>query len=302
MLRFRAVGRTHDGLIRPHNEDAGYVGPYFLLVADGVGGSVAGEVAAASTAYVVTSAVLAGGSGDPMAVLTDAIGLSHDHLMDGCRQVPERRGMSTTLTALLCDGERIAVAHIGDSRAYRWHRGELTQITTDHTLVQSLIDDGHLSAEQAMTYPYRNVVLKALNADDQPQPDTEWVHLAVGDLILVCSDGLSDLVSDELIARTLRTAGSDAAALGDPGVGAREGDRFDLDLAVDRLIQAALAAGGRDNVTCVLAEVIQGDRTLPFGTALGAFVPDNLINGTACRLTETSTGGRAIVLDHSLAC
>ena len=293
MIRFRCAGASHAGLIRSNNEDAGFVGHYLLVVADGVGGAAAGEIAAASAAYVVTSVTTISDTDEPLALLGDAVQLAHDHLAHGCEVDPDRRGMSTTLTALLCDGQRVAIAHIGDSRAYRWRSGALTRLTVDHTLVQSLIDGGHLTDEQAAVYPYRSVVMKALDGDTIPEPDIGWVQVETGDRLLVCSDGLTDLVDDDAIAEILSDGATidrsaTAAQSAQPPQGQRDGERTDLDTAVDRLIEAALRAGGRDNVTCVLAEVINGRRIRPFGRTLGAFSPTNLIDGAAVHVVRTA--------------
>ncbi len=298
MLRFRFAGASDEGLVRPHNEDAGYAGPYLLLVADGVGGSAAGEVAAASTAYVVTSAATMSEVDDPIELLTTAVKMAHEHLVRGCADEPSRRGMSTTLTALLCDGRRVGMVHLGDSRAYRWRSGELTQLSRDHTLVQALIDGGELTVEDAISYPHRSVIMRSMDGETDPDPDTSWIEIEVGDRLMVCSDGLSDLVSDDDIATLL--AGPPAPGDGLDGQAAatsdRDGDRVDLDWAVDRLVDAALAAGGRDNITCIVGEVTEGPLTRPLGRPLGAFTPPNLIDGTVVRVVHTE-GGRTVRLD-----
>lgn len=290
MIRFRYAGASHAGLIRSNNEDAGFVGHYLLVVADGVGGAAAGEIAAASAAYVVTSVATITDTDDPLTLLGEAVRLAHDHLAHGCEVDPDRGGMSTTLTALLCDGQRVAIAHIGDSRAYRWHAGVLTRLTADHTLVQSLIDDGHLTDEQAAAYPYRSVVIKALDGETVPEPDLGWVDAEPGDRLLVCSDGLTDLVDDDTIGAILSEGltGDRPGLAGQPAPHPRDGDRTDLDTAVDQLIDAALHAGGRDNVTCLIAEVVDGPRIRPFGRTLGAFAPTNLIDATAVHVVHTA--------------
>lgn len=298
MLRFRTAGASHDGLVRSNNEDAGFFGPYLLLVADGVGGSAAGEGASASAAYVVTSAATMT-EGDPLQILADSIQLAHDHLAQGCADDDGLQGMSTTLSAILSDGERVALVHIGDSRAYRWRDGALTQLTRDHTLVQALLDDGQLTVEQAASFPYRSIVTQALNGDHQPRPDLDWIDVLPGDRLLVCSDGLTDLVEDSMINSVLT-----ASVNGSPDLAAaqgeeiRDGDRTDLETAVNTLIAAALAEGGRDNITCTLAEVTTGPRIRPYGQTLGAFSPSNLIDGAAVRLVHHH-GHTAVRLDRT---
>lgn len=267
MLRFRTSATSHVGHVRGNNEDSAFAGPYLLLVADGVGGNAAGEVASASTAYMASAISIMTLETDPLRVLADIIDRAHHHLQDGVLSEPARAGMSTTFTAVYGDGEHFALAHIGDSRGYLIRGGELQRITHDHTLVQQLVDDGELTEEQAVHYPYRSVVLQALNADQHPDPDLTRMKLLPGDRLLLCSDGLSDLVPDAVIA--------ELAA------------QTDLDVANESLIDAALEAGGRDNVTCVLAEVETGARIRPFGTLTGAaWSPSNLIDGAAVRLPQ----------------
>jgi len=269
MLRFRSSGRSHTGRVREHNEDSGYAGPYLLLVADGVGGAAAGEVASASTTYV--TACLANAATDPdlVGLLDRAVRHAHLHLRDGVNADPSRAGMATTLTAVLTDGERFAVAHVGDSRAYLLRSGALTRISRDHTLVQQLLDEHRISREQAARHPYQSVVLRSVDADHDPEPDLAWLTLHDGDRLLLCSDGLSDLVSESDIVRLL--------------------GRPDLDAAVDSLLAAALEAGGRDNITCVAADVITGPRIRPDGALLGAVADlDNLVDPAAVRLDRSA--------------
>lgn len=267
MLRFRTSADSHIGHVRGNNEDSAFAGPYLLLVADGVGGNAAGEIASASTAYMASAISIMTHQSDPLQVLTDIIDRTHHHLQDGVASDPTRAGMSTTFTALYGNGEHFALAHIGDSRGYLIRDGELLRITRDHTLVQQLVDDGELTEEQAVHYPYRSVVLQALNADQYPDADLTRMELRPGDRLLLCSDGLTDLVPDSVIAELAVEP--------------------DLDAANQTLIDEALTAGGRDNVTCVLAEVETGARIRPFGTLTGAaWSPSNLIDGAAVRLPQ----------------
>jgi protein phosphatase len=268
VLRFRYSARSHPGLVRSNNEDAGYAGAYLLLVADGVGGAAAGEIASASTAYVASTVSMIT-QDDPMAVLAQAIDFAHQHLRDGVRADPLRDGMSTTFTAILGDGERFALAHVGDSRAYLWRAGALHRITKDHTLVQMMIDSGQLRAEDAETFPYRSVIARSVTHSDPPEPDLCLLDLEAGDRLLLASDGLTDLVCDDLLCSAISS--------------------HDLDSGVDHLIDLALAAGGRDNVTCILGEVVEGALINPRGTLLGAAAdPANLIDGAAIRIDQTA--------------
>ena len=269
MLRFRCAATSHPGLVRSNNEDAGYAGAYLLLVADGVGGAAAGEVASASTAYV-TSSVSMISEDDPLAVLAQAVTFAHQHLRDGVGLDPMRGGMSTTLTAVLGNGERFGLAHIGDSRAYLCRDGGCRQITKDHSLLQMMLDSGELSAEDAASFPYRSVISRSINPEDPPEPDLVLLDLRAGDRLLLASDGLTDLVADDLIAETIVNYG--------------------LDDAVDRLVQLALQAGGRDNVTCVLGELVEGQLVHPRGQMVGAAGdPRNLIDGAAVRIDRVGS-------------
>jgi len=270
VLRFRYAATSHAGLVRSNNEDAGYAGAYLLLVADGVGGAAAGEVASASTAYV-TSSVSMISEDDPLAVLAQAIDFCHVHLRDGVAAAPERDGMSTTLTAVLGNGERFGLAHIGDSRGYLLRDGALRQITKDHSLLQMLLDSGELAAEDAADFPYRSVIARSINHVEPPEPDLVLLDLQPGDRVLLASDGLSDLVPEKSIATAVA--------------------RADLERAVEELVDLALAAGGRDNITCVLGEVVEGDLIHPRGQMVGAAAdPRNLIDGAAVRIDRI--GGR----------
>jgi protein phosphatase len=264
MLRISGTGATHVGLVRDHNEDAAFVGPSCMLVADGVGGGAAGEVAAATTAYVVAATALARPDEDPLTVLADAVALAQGQVALGARQRPERRGMATTLTAVATDGQRFALAHIGDSRGYLFRGGELVRITRDHTYVQDLVDQGSLTEQEVPLHPWRNVVLRTVNGVDGPA-DVQLLDLVPGDRLLLASDGLTDFVSEPRIADLV-------------------GRKADHD-AVQALVAAALGAGGRDNITCVLATVAEGSRLVGDGTRLGALTDlANIVDPAAVRL------------------
>ncbi|HET8558932.1 MAG TPA: protein phosphatase 2C domain-containing protein [Marmoricola sp.] len=265
MLRISGTGASHVGLVREHNEDAAFVGPTCVLVADGVGGGAAGEVAAATTAYVVSATALARPEDDPVAVLTDAVATAQQQVAVGARQRPEREGMATTLTALVTDGTRFGLAHIGDSRGYIFRDGDLVRVTRDHTYVQDMVEQGRLDDAEAGGHPWRNVVLRTVNGADEPA-DVTSLDLRPGDRVLLASDGLTDFVSEARIADLL----------------ARKPD----DDAVGALVAAALGAGGRDNVTCVLATVVEGARLVGDGQRLGAMEDlDNIVDPAAVRMS-----------------
>lgn len=250
MLRFAYAGSSHVGLVRENNEDSGFSGPYLQLVADGVGGAAAGEVASATTTYVM-SALAAGGPGDDLpALLASAVQTAHVQLAVGVERDPSRLGMATTLTAVLTAGDRSAIAHLGDSRAFLLREGRLTQLTDDHTFVQSLVDEGRLTRDQVASHPYRSVVLKSLDGEHRPEPDVLSLDLRPGDRLLLCSDGLTDFVPEDRIRGPLGS--------------------LDRDDAVAGLVDAALERGGRDNVTCLVADVEDGPVLCHDGTLLGA--------------------------------
>lgn len=269
MLRFRYAAKSHPGLVRSNNEDAGYAGAYLLLVADGVGGAAAGEIASASTAYVASTVSMISDD-DPMTVLAQAVAFAHRHLQDGVRLDPLRDGMSTTLTAVLGDGERFALAHVGDSRGYLLRDGVLHRVTRDHTLLQLMLDTGQLRPDEAETFPYRSVIARSITHTEAPEPEICLLDLRPGDRVLLASDGLTDLVDAEVICSAVETA--------------------DLDSAATRLIALALAAGGRDNITCIIGEVVEGELINPRGTLVGAAAdPGNLIDGAAIRIDHNGS-------------
>ncbi|WP_166140817.1 PP2C family protein-serine/threonine phosphatase [Nocardioides ochotonae] len=246
MLRFAGSGASEVGLVRVHNEDSGYVGRSVAVVADGVGGAAAGEVASATAVHALVSAWRGGlAAGDrpeagPVGSLEDRVAdvsaAARAAVRHAVQRDLNRLGMSTTLTVVLCDGARVALGHVGDSRAYRWRDGVLTQLSGDHTYAEQLRRTSRVSASVLATHPWRKVVLRTLDGDPaDPGPDIAGVDVRAGDRLLLCTDGLSDLLDDAAIAALL------------PGSAAE---------AVAALVEAALAAGGRDNVTCAVLDVV----------------------------------------------
>lgn len=267
MLRFSGTGMTDVGRVREGNEDSAFLGPYVALVADGVGGAAAGEVASATTAYVVSAIARLRHDQDPASVLRDAIDAARESLQTGIDADLHRAGMATTLTVLATDGTRVVLGHLGDSRGYLARAGGLQQVTTDHTYVQQMVAAGQLVPEQARRHPWRNVVLRSLHggpAEVDQTPDIVELDLAPGDRMLLCTDGLTDLVSDDRIAEILGVADAETAAA--------------------RLVAAALEAGGIDNVTCLVFDVVEGPPVSGDGQLLGA-VRDvvNIVDPTAVR-------------------
>ena len=248
-IALRYAARSDVGLVRSNNQDSAYAGPHLLVVADGMGGHAGGDVA--SSVAVATLAPLddeAHGPDDALAELDRALHAAQDELLLRADQDPALAGLGTTVTALLRAGSKLAMAHIGDSRAYLLRGGDLTQVTTDHTFVQHLVNTGKITAEEAEHHPQRSVVMRVLgDFDMEIVPDLSVREARAGDRWLLCSDGLSGVVSADTLAETLRSV---------PDVGA----------CADRLVQLALRGGGPDNVTVIVADVVDLD-TLPDGAA-----------------------------------
>ncbi|MGC0415389.1 PP2C family protein-serine/threonine phosphatase [Embleya sp. AB8] len=236
-LSLRFAAGSHKGMIREGNEDSGYAGPRLLAVADGMGGQAAGEVASSE----VLSTIVELDEDVPGADLLDALRSAVDRANDRLRVMvdddPQLEGMGTTLTALLWTGSRLGLAHIGDSRAYLLRDGALEQITQDHTWVQRLVDEGRITEEEADHHPQRSLLMRALDGRGSVEPDLSVREARPGDRYLICSDGLSGVVSRETMEATLLTYGN-------------PGD------AVQELIQLALRGGGPDNITCIVADVV----------------------------------------------
>lgn len=250
------------GRVRRNNEDSAYAGPHLLLLADGMGGAAAGEVASAAAVQVIRRLDKPGITGpDMIEALAGAVHRANERLAELVEEDPERQGMGSTVTALLFDGEGLALAHLGDSRAYRMRDGTLTQLSHDHTFVQSLVDEGRISREEAFSHPHRNLILRVLDGRPDSDPDLELLDARAGDRLLLCSDGLPDYVNDQSIAT--------AMADGTP------------DSVVVDLITRALEAGSHDNVTCVVADVVQ---TQP------ASGQEPQLVGAAAELGQGSTG------------
>src|SRR6266581_856296 len=194
-IALRYTVQSDVGLLREGNEDSAYAGPHLLAIADGMGGHAAGAVASATLAPL--DADTAGV--DMLQALADAIADANAELKQIGQTDPATEGMGTTLTALLWSGDEVALCHIGDSRAYLLRDGVFHRITHDHTLVQSLVDEGKLTPEAAASHPQRSLVMRALQSSVPAEPDLAMLKAEVGDRYLLCSDGLSDVVSDETV-------------------------------------------------------------------------------------------------------
>ncbi|MGN6472124.1 MAG: PP2C family protein-serine/threonine phosphatase [Mycobacteriales bacterium] len=234
---WRNAASTHVGLVRDGNEDALYAGPRLLAVADGVGGSVAGEIASKITITTLSPLDSDTTVTDPLAALRESTQAADIQLRDAIAGDPGLSGMGTTLTAILAAGDQVGLAQLGDSRAYLLRSGELSQLTRDQTLVQSLVDEGQITPEEALVHPRRSWILRALDGRGEADPDLQLLAPVDGDRYLLCSDGLSDYVDANAIAATL-------------------GAGTDLQATCDQLVDQALAAGAPDNVTCIVAEPV----------------------------------------------
>jgi serine/threonine protein phosphatase PrpC len=237
-LVLRYAARSDRGLIRGTNQDSVYAGPRLLAVADGMGGHAAGDVASKVVIAALEHLDDDAPSGDLLQALRQAVFDGSEHLREVIRESPQLEGMGTTLTAVLFAGGRLGLCHVGDSRAYLMRDGVLTQVTHDDTFVQSLIDDGRITEEEANSHPQRSLLLRALNGQDV-EPDLSMRDARAGDRYLLCSDGLSGVVSHETMA----------SAMTDP----------DPQATADRLIELALRSGGPDNITCIVADVVEDD-------------------------------------------
>lgn len=231
----RWAGRSEVGPVRERNEDSAYAGPRLALIADGVGGMIAGEVASA-LALTAMRRLDADTANDVLDALSTALDAANARLRDAVAADPGLEGMGTTLTALLTNGTELGLAHVGDSRAYLLHEGRLHQISTDQTFVQTLVDEGRITADEARTHPHKSLILQALDGRTRIEPDLTRLELAVGDRFLLCSDGLSDVLQDSELADGLQVA--------------------DPQQAADGLVQAALDGGASDNVTCLVVDAV----------------------------------------------
>ena len=194
-LRLRYTALSDVGRVRKDNQDSGYAGEHLLAIADGVGGSARGDVAS-SAAIGELRALDDPPGNDLQGALAEAIERSHQQIAALVEQHPEIDGTSTTVTAAVFDGTRVGIGHVGDSRGYLLRDGVISQITKDHTFVQSLIDEGRITEEESRVHPHRNLILRAVDGKHEPEPDLFLVDVVAGDRILLCSDGASGVLSD----------------------------------------------------------------------------------------------------------
>ncbi len=269
-LTLRYAARSDRGLIRDGNQDSVYAGPRLLAVADGMGGMAAGDVAS----NIVIGAMAPLDEDVPGDALVDAlrsaVEVANQQLRDTVDANPQLEGMGTTLTAMLFAGTKIGMVHIGDSRAYLLRSGEFSQITKDDTYVQMLVDEGRISAEEASSHPQRSLLTRALDGRDI-DPEYSVRQVLAGDRYLICSDGLSGVVSTDTIGETIREYSDPAQA-------------------VERLVALALRGGGPDNITVIVADATDQDIVEEQPVVGGAAARDR---GMASSTDESTPASRA---------
>ncbi len=253
-LILRYAVRSDLGLVRGNNEDSVYAGPRLLAIADGMGGHAAGEVASKIVISTLEPLDDDRAPRDLMTALRESVLEANQRIADAVESDDNLDGMGTTLTALRFVGSQVGLVHVGDSRAYLLRNDLLAQITHDDTYVQYLVDSGKLTADEAKDHPRKSVILRALRGTEV-DPDIAIREARAGDRYLLCSDGLSDVVSSATIAETMHIADPQECA--------------------DRLVELALRSGGPDNVTVIVADVVNarpGDVIDDMPVVAGAFV------------------------------
>ena len=238
-LTFAAISDV--GRVRKDNQDSGYVGPHLLAVCDGVGGAARGDVASSTVIQQLRNLdrpVTADGEA-MLEQVAEGLRQAHRRIAELVDRDPALNGTSTTATVALFDGSKMALGHVGDSRAYLFRDKEISQLTRDHTFVQTLIDEGRITEAEARVHPHRNLILRAVDGTHDLEPDLFLLELTAGDRLLFCSDGASGVLDSGRLADILSSGGPDYAAV--------------------ELVRASLEAGSSDNVTCVVADVVDGD-------------------------------------------
>jgi protein phosphatase len=267
--------RTDTGRQRSANEDSFFVRAPIFVVADGMGGAQAGEVASRTAAEAFDVDLP---EGPPERVLRETILAANRRIHDLARSDPSRAGMGTTLTAAIVDpgGEEVAIGHVGDSRAYRLRGGRLEQLTRDHSLVEEMRRKGQITDAQAEDHPQRSIITRALGPEPEVEPDVHTVAGAPGDVFLICSDGLTTMLSEDRIAKLLTAASS-------------------MEAAVRALVDEANRAGGRDNITALafsLEDAAAPQRQVEQPTLLGPSAEDAGLTATEVRRRAAAAAAR----------
>ncbi|WP_235735671.1 PP2C family protein-serine/threonine phosphatase [Nocardioides alcanivorans] len=235
-LRLRYSALSDVGRVRKDNQDSGYAGPWLLAVCDGVGGAARGDIASSTAIQQIRRIDQRPTGDDLIGLVAGALHRAHDRISELVDADTSLTGTSTTATLALFDGQQLTIGHVGDSRAYLVRAGTISQLTHDHTFVQSLIDEGRITEAEARTHPHRNLILRAVDGVHDTEPDLFTLELAEGDRIMLCSDGASGSLEDERLLDILSTGTPDYATV--------------------ELVRASLEAGSTDNVTCVVADVV----------------------------------------------
>jgi protein phosphatase len=237
-LRLHPAALSDVGRVRKENQDSGYAGQWVLTVCDGVGGAVRGDLASSTAVQQLRKLDTPAGD-DLMAQVAGAIHRADDRISELIDEDPDLNGTSTTVTVIGFNGQKYCIGHLGDSRAYLLRDGELSQLTHDHTFVQTLIDEGRITEEQSRTHPHRNLILKALDGRRHEEPDLFELEAVAGDRLLVCSDGACGVLPAERLQELLADGTPEYAAV--------------------ELVRASLEAGSTDNVTCVVGDIVEGE-------------------------------------------
>jgi PPM family protein phosphatase len=249
-LQLKYVAHSEVGLIRKNNQDSGFASPHLLVVADGMGGAAAGDLASAVAINTIRTIEVPTDGKQMLEVLAHAIHDANAKIAELIESDVSLEGMGTTVTGAMFDGIELGLAHIGDSRAYLFRDGRLERLTHDHTWVQSLIDDGKISETEAAIHPHRSLLLKVLNGQSTNDPDLAMLSVKAGDRVMFCSDGVCGLIDDDVIAAALQIP--------------------DLAQAAEHLVAASLREGGIDNITVIVADVVESggsDEVVVLGAA-----------------------------------
>lgn len=270
-LAVRYSAMSDVGRVRSNNQDSGFAGSHLLMVADGMGGAAAGDLASAVTVQTMRR-IDQTPPGEMLEALAGAIHRANVKLGEIIDDDPSVEGMGTTVTAMLFDGAQVALAHIGDSRAYLLRDGELSQLTRDHTFVQGLVDEGRITPDEARTHPHRNLIMKVLDGRHEVEPDLTMLEVRPGDRVLLCSDGLTAVLDDAAVRDTMAGGSPDSSALA--------------------LVTAALDGNANDNVTCVVFDIVDADTPIDDDSAAAAIGP--LLVGAAAeqargRISDTAS-------------